>query len=161
MPTTQTTAVSVTFTLYSSVANPPYEIAGVQGTITYDNNTPSLQFTGWNAADIGTPEPNGAAFTLNVADANYSSSSNVTGVANWALTFIPRGTTRAQSPFGNNQNTITGTGATNNNGVFTLNLGNVAIKSGGDWDWSLMIQMTQPGGAVKCFSSDPEMEVGS
>lgn len=159
MPT-QTTAVTVTFTLYSSAANPPYEVSGCEGTIGYSDGS-SVPFSGWSAEAVGTPQPNGASFTLKVADASYSSSSNVTGVANWALTFIPRGSTRAQSPFGNNQNTISGSGATNNDGVFTLNLGNVTINNVGDWDWSLMIQMTLPDGTIKCFSSDPEMEVGS
>jgi hypothetical protein len=48
-----------------------------------------------------------------------------------------------------------------NPGRFTLDLGNVKIKNSGDWDWGLMVQMVLPGGAIKCFSSDPEMEVGS
>jgi hypothetical protein len=160
MPGTQTTNVSVKFTLYSSTANPPYEIAGLEGTISYNDGT-DVDFTGWNAEDIGTPEPNGATFTLRVADSDYSTGTNETSVANWALTFIPRAPTTAQSPFGNSQNTISKTGAANNSGVFTLDLGNQTIKNSGDWDWSLMIQMTLPGGAVKCFSSDPEMEVGT
>jgi hypothetical protein len=37
----------------------------------------------------------------------------------------------------------------------------VKIKNSGDWDWGLMVQMMLPGGAIECFSSDPEMEVGS
>jgi len=161
MPNTaQTTGLTVTFTLYSATTNPPYEVAGCAGTITFNNNAPSLDFSGWNAEDIGTPQPSGAAFTLMVADSSYSSGNNVTVVVNWAVTFIPRGTTTRQSPFGNNQNTITGSGAANNNGVFTLNLGNVKIQNSGDWDWSLMIQMKLPDGTNKCFSSDPEMEVG-
>ena len=155
----QTTAVSVKFTLYSSTVSPPYEVAGCEGLITYD--TGSQPFTGWNAEDIGTPQPSGATFTLTVADSSYSTGSNETGVANWALTFIPRAPTTAQSPFGNNQNTITGSGAANNSGVFTLDLGNVKIKNPGDWDWALVIQMTMADGTtIKCFSSDPEMEVG-
>jgi hypothetical protein len=168
MPNTnQTTGVSVTFTLYSSAAQPPYEVAGCAGTIAYNNNAPAVSFNSWNAQDIGTPQPNGADFTLMVADSSYSSFNNVTGVANWALTFIPRGATTQQSPFGNNQNTITGTGVlVNNNGVFTLlnSTSNVKIKNAGDWDWGLMIQMVVPNGAasvVKCFSSDPEMQVDS
>ena len=159
MPDNQTTAVSVKFTLYSSAASPPYEVSGCDGTISYTNNAPDTTFSGWNAVDIGTPQPGGATLTVTVADASYSSSSNVTGVANWALTFIPRGTTRAQSPFDNNQNTISGSGAVNNDGVFTLDLANEKITSSGDWDWSLMVQMTMPDGTIKCFSSDPEMEV--
>ena len=160
MPNKQTTAVTVTFTLYSSAASPPYKIAGLEGTISYNDGS-DVDFTGWNPEDIGTPEPNGATFTLMVADSSYSTGNNETGVANWAVTFIPRAPTTAQSPFGNNQNTISGSGATNNVGVFTLNLGNETIKNSGDWDWSLMIQMTLPDGTIKCFSSDPEMEVGA
>jgi hypothetical protein len=156
----QTTAVIVTFTLSSSTANPPYEVAKCEGSITFTDNAPALLFSGWKARVIGSPQPNGAAFTLNVADSDYSKV-NQTGVANWAVTFIPRGSTKAPSPFDNNQNTITGSGATVEKGIFTLNLGNAKIKVTGDWDWSLMIQMTLPGGAVKCFSSDPEMEVGT
>jgi hypothetical protein len=158
----QTIAVSVKFTLYSSATTPPYEVAGCEGTISYDNST-NQPFLGWVAEDIGTPEPNGATFTLEVADSSYASGSNETSVANWALTFIPRGTTTVESPFGNNQNTISGSGATNNDGVFTLDLGNETIKNAGDFDWCLMVQMVLPGpdGAIKCFSSDPEMEVGT
>ena len=160
MPLTQTTGFSVKFTLYSSIANPPYEISGLEGTIYYDDGT-DVDFNGWNAENIGTPESNGATFTLQVADSDYSTGTNETGVANWALTFIPRAPTTAQSPFGNSQNTISGSGAANSSGVFTLDLGNETIKNAGTWDWSLMIQMTLPGGVVKCFSSDPEMEVGT
>jgi hypothetical protein len=146
--------------LYSSAANPPYDVAGCEGTISYNDGT-VVPFSGWVSEDIGTPEPNGADFTVIVADSSYSSGSNETGVANWAVTFIPRGSTTSQSPIGNNQSTVSGTGATNNVGVFTLNLRNATIKNAGDWDWSLMIQMTLPDGTIKCFSSDPEMEVGA
>jgi hypothetical protein len=158
----QTISLTVKFTLYSSATTPPYEVAGCEGTIYYDNST-NLPFLGWVAEDIGTPEPNGATFTLKVADSSYASGSNETSVANWALTFIPRGTTTVQSPFGNNQNTISGSGATNDDGVLTLDLGNETIKNAGDFDWSLMIQMVLPGTptVIKCFSSDPEMEVGT
>ena len=166
MPNTvQTTGFTVTFTLYSSAAQAPYEVAGCAGTISYNDST-ATTFNSWNAQDIGTPEPNGATFTLMVADSSYSSLNNITGVANWALTFIPRGATTQQSPFGNNQNTIAGTGVlVNNNGVFTLlnAQSNIKIKNAGDWDWELMIQMVVPiagVSVVKCFSSDPEMEVG-
>jgi hypothetical protein len=158
MPTT--TSVTVTFTLYTSDPNPPYDMSGCAGTITY-SDAPNSSFNGWNAMSIGTPQASGAAFTLQIADASYSSGNNQTGIANWALTFIPRSGTSQQSPFGNNQNTIAGSGATNNNGVFTLNLGNVKIKNAGNWDWCLVAQMTLPDGSVKCFASDPEMEVGT
>lgn len=157
----QTTAVSVTCTLYSGTGQaPPFEMADVSGTISYNNNAPGATFDGWDAEAIGTPVAAGATFTLAVQDYSYSST-NQTRVANWALTFIPRGTTSQQSPFGNNQNTIAGQGATNNNGTFTLNTGNVKIKNAGDWDWVLMVQMVLPNGTVLCFCSDPEMEVGS
>ena len=153
------TAVSVTFTLDSSDAGPRYEIADCDGVISYDGS-PDQRFDGWNAEDIGTPEPNGANFTLMVTDSSYDLG-NQTGIANWALTFIPRGSTTELSPFGNNLNTISGSGGSNSNGTFTLDTGNVKIKNAGDWDWGLMVQMTMPDGiTIKCFSSDPEMEVG-
>ena len=156
-----TTAVSVKFTLYSTTVSPPYEVAGCEGVISYDDGT-SQSFNGWNAEDIGTPQPNGASFSLVVADSSYSSGNNQTGIANWALTFIPRAPTTAQSPFGNNQNTMVGPGVTNNNGQFTLDTGNAKIKTAGDWDWALMVQMKMADGVtIKCFSSDPEMEVGA
>src|SRR5215831_10955538 len=107
-----TTALTVTFTLYSSDPNPPYDVSGCAGTITYSDGS-DAQFNGWNAVDLGTPQPNGANFTLMVADSSYASGTNQTGVANWALTFIPRSGTSQQSPFGNNMNTIAGSGATN------------------------------------------------
>jgi hypothetical protein len=166
MPDKQTTAVSVYCVLYSADADspsPPYEVKDIQGTISYSDGS-SSGFSGWSAENIGTPQQSGATFTFQVRDASYSSSSNVTSVGNWALTFIPRGTTTAQSPFGNNQNAISGSGAANdpvNAGRFTLDLSSVKIKNSGDWDWGLMVQMMLPGGAIKCFSSDPEMEVGS
>jgi hypothetical protein len=159
MPTTNyTTAVSVTFEVHSLDNPAPYEVKKVSGTVDH-SQTGQTTFTGWNALDIGTPEPNGATFTLMVADKDYSTS-NATTVANWAVTFIPRGATNGQSPFGNNVNTIAGSSASNNGtGTFTLPINNVTIKSAGDWDWALMIQMVLPGSLIKCFSSDPEMEV--
>ena len=157
----QTTAVAVTCSLYSGTGQaPPFEMSGVAGTISYNNNAPNTTFDGWNAEGVGTPVGPGASFALAVQDLSYSAS-NQTSVANWALTFIPRGATSQQSPFGNNQNTIAGQGATNSNGTFTLNLGNVKIKNAGDWDWALMVQMVLPNGTVLCFCTDPEMEVGS
>jgi len=97
-----------------------------------------------------------------VTDSSYSTGNNQTGIANWALTFIPRGSTTAQSPFGNNQNTLTGSGGSNSNGTSTLDIGNLKIKNGGDWDWGLMVQMEMADGTtIKCFSSDPGMEVST
>lgn len=153
-----TTAVNVTITL-NTAASPaaPYNVSGIAGTVFYDNNG-SLSFNTWSAENIGIPQPNGAAFQVNVVDSGYSSS-NQTGIGNWAVTFIPRSPTTQQSPFGNNQNTISGSGVSGANGTWTLNLGSVKIKNPGSWDWSLMVQMTMPGGGIHCFASDPEMDV--
>ncbi len=159
MPTL-TTAVNVCFNLTSLASGPPYEVAGCQGSIVYNDNTPVSHFLGFNTESIGTPQPSGATFKLQVYDADFAN--NRTSVASWALTCIPRGSTQAQSPFGNNQNTISGTGATGDgNGTFTLDVGNVRIQNSGDWDYALLIQMVMPDSSIKCFSSDPEMEVGA
>lgn len=163
MPTPpNTTAVSITFTLNSTaLANtPPYEITGCTGLVSYSDNS-SAPFNGWNALGIGTPQANGATFSLTVVDTGYSSS-NQTGIANWALTFIPRGAQNSsnQSPFGNNQNTFTGSGASSpNGGTFTLAIGSHKIKNAGNWDWMLMIQVVLPNHQINCYASDPEMEV--
>ena len=157
-----TTAVAVTFTLNTVTdSTPPYNVSGIQGIVSYDDKGNSA-FNTWSAENVGTPQPAGAPFSIGVTDLGWSSS-NQTGIANWALTFIPRGATNGASPFGNNQNTITGNGATGSNGNFTLNFsgGNPKIKNAGSWDWALMVQMTMPGGAIHCFASDPEMDVTS
>jgi hypothetical protein len=156
----QTTALSLLCSLYSGTGQaPPFEMSDVSGTISY-NNAPDVPFEGWSEEGLATPIAGGASFTLAIQDMSYSAS-YVANVANWALTFIPRGATSQQSPFGNNQNTISGNGATRSDGLFTLNTGNVKIKNTGDWDWALMVQMVLPNGSVECFCSDPEMEVGS
>ena len=54
MPDPQTIAVSVKFTLYSSTVNPPYEVAGCEGLISYDNST-SQPFNGWTARASARP----------------------------------------------------------------------------------------------------------
>ena len=157
MPTKQTISIAVTFTLDSSAGAPPFNVSSCSGQITYDSGPPQ-PFSGWNAVDVGTPDPNGAVFSLNVIDANYPSGQ--TSVANWALTFIPRPGTSQASPFGNNQNTVAGTGsAAAINGNFSLPLGTVRVKNAGDWDWALMIQISFPNSTIKCFASDPEMDV--
>jgi len=155
-----TTAVAVTFTLNTATnATPPYEVGSILGTVSY-NDKGNSTFNTWTTEKVGTPQPAGADFSISVTDQGWSSG-NQTGIANWALTFIPRGATNGSSPFGNNQNTITGNGASGSNDTFTLNFtgGNPKIKNPGSWDWSLMVQMTLPGGQIHCFSSDPEMEV--
>lgn len=167
MPNTK--AVSVTFTLNSTTpTTPPYNITGCGGTVTYDDDTTST-IDGFNAEDIGTPDSSGASFTLNVTDSGYNSTSNATSIGNWALTCIPRSPTTVSSPFAANQNTITGSGATNNNGTFTLSFDNPQpkIKNAGNFDWSLMVQVIipvpksrqPPTTVTHCFGSDPEMDV--
>lgn len=158
--TNYTTGVSVLFTLNSTHPSAPFNMTNCSGSISYSQATAS-DFQGWVAEDLGTPDPNGATFTLKVQDLDYLLQNSQTGVAFWAVTFIPRTGTTWNSPFSNNQNTISGNGGTNDGtGVFTLNTSTVAIKNTGTWDWSLMIQMTLPS-VVKCFASDPEMEVGA
>lgn len=153
-----TTAVTATITLNTAVNTlPPYNVLSIAGTVFYDNNGSSA-FNTFAAENIGTPQPNGASFQLSVTDSGYSAS-NQTGIGNWALTFIPRSPTAPQSPFGNNVNTITGNGGTGSGNTWTLNTGNNKIKNAGSWDWSLMVQMNMPGGAIHCFASDPEMDV--
>ena len=157
MPT-QTLQVAVTFTLDSSIASPPYLIGNCSGLITYNDSTPPKPWGGWNAVDIGTPVSSGAALTVNVIDSNYPV--NQTVVKNWALTFLPRGTTNDVSPFGTNQNTVAGAGGTVViPGNTSLALSNVKIKNAGDWDWSLMVQMQMSDTEIHCFASDPEMDV--
>lgn len=155
-----TTAVAVTFTLDSTVNpnTPPYEITGCSGEISYAGGG-SAQFTGWQMG-VGTPEANGADFAVVVKDNGYGPA-NQTSIGHWALTFIPRGTTTDQSPFGNHESTITGTGAANANGTFTLKFNNPQpkIKDKGSWDWALIVQINLPVGQVHCYASDPEMDV--
>ena len=159
--TNYTTALSVTLQINSTTASPaPLNMTGCSGTVTTQSG--NVDFQGFVTESLGTPDPNGANFTLMVTDLDYGAQNNATGIANWAVTFLPRKGNLA-SPIGNNQTTIVGSGFTNNsNGTFTLFTGNTyAIKNTGDWDWSLMIQITLPNNVVKCFASDPEMEVGS
>ena len=155
-----TTAVAITLTLDSSSGGPPYNFlnpGGCAGVITYDDRTTSA-FSGWTAEGVGTPAPGGAAFSLTVVDSSYAV--NQTGIANWALTFIPRPGTSQASPFLNNENTIVGSGASGQNGTFSLDSGNVQIKNAGTWDWTLVVQITFGNGQLHCFASDPEMDVG-
>lgn len=157
-----TTAVSVTFTLNSATdTTPPYEISGITGRVDYDGGVSSTYFNTWAPETVGTPQSSGADFNLAVTDAGYNSASNATSIGNWSVTFIPRSPTTAASPFGNNVNTITGTGGTNANGTFTLNTGNNKIKNAGGWDWALLVQIIIPGSpsVTRCFASDPEMDV--
>lgn len=155
-----TTAVTVTFTLNSATATtPPYVITGISGRVDYDGGVGSTYFNTWSPETVGTPQTNGAAFNLSVTDAGYNSANNATSIGNWAVTFVPRSPTTADSPFGNNIDTITGSGGSNSNGTFVLNIGNNTIKNAGGWDWALMVQIIIPNVGTHCFASDPEMDV--
>ena len=132
-----------------------------EGVIAYSSG-PDANFTGWNDESIGTPIASGAAFYLSIEDTAWNSTTNNTQVAGWSLTFLPRPGNSLASPFGNNQNTITGGANAGVNGSFPLVNGtpNEKIKNGGNWDWVFMVQMSV-GGVIHCFASDPEMEVGT
>jgi hypothetical protein len=156
MPDTISVAVQLTFD--SSVASAPYNFASLSGQVNFSDGT-HQSFSGWTSQNVGTPQPSGAAFSLNVVDSSYTA--NQTSIGNWALTFIPRSPTTQDSPFGNNENTITGTGASGQNGTFSLDIGGAKIKNGGNWDWTLMMQVDFPNGQIHCFASDPEMDVGA
>ncbi len=165
----QTTAVTVTLTLDSSISAPTYNVASCLTLVTYSDNSTST-LPGWGNAALATPQPNGATFNLVLLDSNLSAP--MTAILNWALTCIPRATTppSGASPFGNNISSIGGSGSTpGNGGGLALNFGNTnnpsnnnpKIKNVCTWDWSLMVQVVCADGAtVKCFGSDPEMEVG-
>lgn len=165
-PNAKTTAVTVTLTLTSTADGPPYNISGCSTLVTYDNSNPDT-LPGWGDAHLASPQANGASFGIVLADTNAPP--KITSVLNWALTCIPRAGTTAASPFNNNAASITGSGSTSANGGFTLNFGNgnsnngPKIQNAGAWDWSLMVQIVCTDGGVstvKCFGSDPEMEVG-
>jgi hypothetical protein len=164
-PNAQTTSVTVTLTLDSSVAGPPYEILNCSTYVTFSDNS-NTTLPGWGIAAIGTPQSSGAPFALVLKDQNTSP---ITGVVNWSLTCIPRAPTTAASPFSNNAASIAGAGSTPaNGGGFQLNFANTndpgtrnpKINNSGTWDWSLMVQVTCADGTVRCYGSDPEMEVG-
>jgi hypothetical protein len=159
--TNKTASLSVTFTLPSSASGPPYNVTGCAGTITFTDGS-SSPFKGWALEEMPAPQDGGAAFTVNVTDADRSDS-NQTSIGNWALTFIPRAPSTGASPFGSGKNLITGNGPTSpgSGSTFTLNTTKYRIKRTGTWDWSLIIQMNLPDGTTKCFASDPEMEVES
>lgn len=159
-----TSSVTITLTLNSTGAQPPYNMSGCLCAVTLDDGS-TTSVTDWTLESIPHPPPNGngADFTLKIIDDGYNGGSNPSSVAGWALTFLPRPGTSQASPFGNNQNTLTGGSVANaNSSVFTLNVGNAKIKQSGKWDWVLIVQMnTGLAGSqtIKCFASDPEMDV--
>lgn len=153
-----TVSVTVTLTFDSLAAPaPPYNIASCSVYVQYADGT-NAQLQGWGLEALGAPQANGAAFAVGLVDTNAAPA---TGVQNWALTCIPRAGTNAASPFGNNQNTLSGSGpGAVNGGIFSLNMNSPKIKNAGTWDWTLMVQVVGSDGVVRCFASDPEMEVG-
>jgi hypothetical protein len=123
MPNTNvtTSGVFVQFTLSSSTTSAPFNMTDCQGQVNYSDGS-HQPFYHWAAAILGSVDSNGANLAITVVDSSYSGS-NVTSIANWAITFIPRGANAtSQSPVGNNQSTILGYGATDpgNNGQFVL-----------------------------------------
>lgn len=164
-PMASTSKVTVTFNLDSSASQPPYNVSpAMTCQVEYSDGSTPGQYPNFTAEVIGTPQNGGAQFVLNVVDSSYSST-NTTNVGNWALTCIPRGSSPT-SPFqGQGSPTITDPSgnqpsSTNSNGTFTLATGNATIANAGTWDWSLMVQMIMADGTtIKCFASDPEMDV--
>src|SRR5215207_4543650 len=114
-----TISVAVTMTLNSAASAPPYNVDTCSIAITYDDGTDAV-LNGWNQADLGTPDNNGATFSLTVKDSNPQAA---TAIQSWALTSIPRLPTTAASPFGNNANSVAGSAPpSNGTGTFALNL---------------------------------------
>jgi hypothetical protein len=154
--------VTVTFTIDTSkLTVPPYIIKEASTRIDYSDGS-YLTYPGWGTQRINNPKSGGAPFTIVVVDLGFSST-NQTDVAQWAMTFIPRRPTTAESPFSNKKNTIAGEGTSAaSNGTFTLDFrkDDPSIKKQtGSWDWSLMVQMALPSGVLMCLVSDPEMDV--
>ena len=158
MPKPDTQSVAVQLSLKSSQNTSPFNITECQSTIT-EVGGKSQHYSGWNPQDVGKPQAGGADFTLTVQDLDYAS--NETTLANWVLTCLRRGATREASPFSANESSITGQGGKlTSPGIFTLDLKNAKIKNAGSWDWSLLVQVVMPDKTtVKCFVSDPEMDV--
>jgi hypothetical protein len=157
MPKPDTQSVAVQLSLKSSQSTSPFNITECHSTITEVGGHQD-HYSGWNPQDVGKPQAGGAGFTLTVQDLDYAS--NKTTLANWVLTCLPRGATKEASPFSANDSSITGNGGTAAAGIFTLDLKNAKIKNAGSWDWSLLVQVVMSDQTtVKCFVSDPEMDV--
>jgi hypothetical protein len=156
------TSVAVTFNLDSSATTPPYNMSNqMTCLVTYDDSS-TQSFSNFATEAIGTLANGGAAFTLNVVDANWGN--GPTSIGNWALTCIPRNSATGVSPFQAQNSTITdppsGASYTNNGGTFTLSTQNAKLTNSGKWDWSLMVQIIMSDNTtIKCFASDPEMDI--
>jgi hypothetical protein len=136
-----------------------------EGTIYFVGpNVPPRTFSGWSTEDLGTPKSGGADFVLLVEDSEFDPQTNPTSVANWVVTFIPRGdpTKTPGSPF-SNDSSIAGSGAQMSGKDFVLDLKDAKIQKRGakySWDWTLAIQIVLADGSTTvCFVSDPQMDV--
>jgi hypothetical protein len=91
MPPKSTIGVSIDFTFDSSAPGPPYWIQRATGTITYSDAS-SSDIKNWKPERLGVLDAkNGAAFTINLIDANGTTTAADIGW--WAATFIPRSPT--------------------------------------------------------------------
>src|SRR5262245_57974738 len=156
-----TRSVVVKFKLDSS-SEPPYAMSGCEGTI-YHVSDPQTTFHDWEPENIGTPVSGGAEFALLIEDAQNGSTTPPTSVANWVVTFIPRGDGNSipGSPF-SGKSSISGTGAVMFLNDFLLDLKNAKIQkraSNYSWDWTVAVQIVARDGETKCFVSDPQMDV--
>ena len=158
---TDTKLVVVKFILDSS-SRPPYAMSGCEGTI-YHVDGSSTTFHDWETEQIGTPISGGAEFALFIEDTAYAPL-NKTSVANWVVTFIPRGDVNSVpgSPF-SGKSSISGTGAAVISNDFFLDLKNAKIQKRAakySWDWTVAVQITlSDQTTTKCFVSDPQMDV--
>ena len=156
MPNTVSVTVTLSFDSLATAA-PPYNIADCSVYVQYADGT-NATLQGWGPEALSAPQTGGATFAVNLVDTNPTPA---TGLQNWALTCIPRSGTSDASPFGNNKNTLSGTGpGAANGGNFPLDMNTPKIKNTGTWDWALMVQVVGSDGVIRCFASDPEMEVG-
>src|SRR5262249_18363582 len=152
---TDTKLVVVEFILDSS-SRPPYAMSGCEGTI-YHVDGSTTTFHDWETEQIGTPISGGADFALLIKDTQYAPG-NKTKVANWVVTFIPRGDPNSVpgSPF-SGKSSFSGTGAFMFGDDFYLDLKNAKIQKRAtkySWDWTVAVQITLTDGTTKCFVSD-------
>jgi hypothetical protein len=157
-----TKLVVVKFILDSS-SRPPYAMSGCEGTI-YHVDGSSTTFHDWETEQIGTPISGGADFALLIKDTRYDDPGNKTSVANWVVTFIPRGDANSVpgSPF-SGKTSVSGTRAAVISNDFFLDLKNAKIQKRAakySWDWTVAVQITlSDQTTTKCFVSDPQMDV--
>ena len=158
-----TSVVTFTVQVSSNQADPPFVASNCSASVTFADGS-SQNYGSWAASDIGTPPQSGAALALDVVDTAWTTS-NQTQVVGWALDFLPGPGRTEQSDqqqpdvwrsrhFKQRDvhlilSTANGSGILKNSGNSTK-----------DWDWSLMVQMQlSDGQTIKCFVSDPEMQM--